>query len=279
MNKENKYYVYGHYTVEGDKLFYIGKGQGPRLKQTGRSKAWEDFTKVNAWYAKILHDGLDNKTAIEIEERLIISMKQEGLLNDRLGTATRTIPVEVLSNFVYSEESPTGLVWAKDVQGKNKRWYHRIGDIAGHEVNTSDLKGKKYSITIGKDSWLVHRIIYSLFYPLCSSRVIDHIDGNPLNNKITNLREVTQQMNARNTNRTLKSNTGVTGVTRTKRKRLNFNQYIASWYSHEGKLCSKEFSSYKIGETEAFRLACEWRKEQLRLLNEQGAGYTDRHGT
>ena len=39
------------------------------------------------------------------------------------------------------------------------------------------------------------------------------------------------------------------------------------------------FSVEKHGNEEAFRLACEWRSEQIRLLNEQGAGYTERHGT
>jgi hypothetical protein len=92
------------------------------------------------------------------------------------------------------------------------------------------------------------------------------------------LRQVTQQLNGRNLSNT-RSNTSVIGVSKIKRKHLNFEQYVASYYDMNGKLKQKEFSTFKTPKEEAFRLACEWRKEQIRLLNEQGAGYTDRHGT
>ena len=55
------------------------------------------------------------------------------------------------------------------------------------------------------------------------------------------------------------------------------------WNAHYVDLngCSKNkyFSIIQHGKDEAFRLACEWRKEQIELLNLQGAGYTERHGT
>ena len=42
---------------------------------------------------------------------------------------------------------------------------------------------------------------------------------------------------------------------------------------------SRCFTISKYGEQEAFRLAYEWREQKIKELNEQGAGYTERHGT
>jgi len=150
----------------------------------------------------------------------------------------------------------------------------KIGSITSQSVNSDGRK----TVVVDKKRYLLSRIIF-LRQKGYLPDFIDHIDGNSLNNKVNNLREVSQMINAKNTSRTCKSNTGVTGVTCVIRKRLGFKQYIASWYNSDDKLTSKEFSSHKLGEEEAFRLACEWRKEQIRLLNEQGAGYTERHGT
>ena len=71
MEKENKYYVYGHYTVKDNLLFYIGKGCGRRHKKGRRSKVWNDFVKTNEWYSKILHENLSSDEAHNIEKELI----------------------------------------------------------------------------------------------------------------------------------------------------------------------------------------------------------------
>ena len=276
MLKDNKYYVYGHYTVKDNLLFYIGKGSGGRSTKTGRSKVWNEFVKNNEWYAKILHENLSSSEALRIEKELILS---SDVINTAVNNTTKQITAETLQWFRYDESSPTCLVWNKDVVGTTGRIYKKQGEIAGRLHPTSDLKNHRYVVVMQGSQMYVHRLVYALFNKISEDKVIDHIDGNSLNNKIANLREVSQMINAKNTSRTCKSNTGVTGVTCVTRKRLGFKQYIASWYNSEDKLTIKEFSSYKLGEAEAFRLACEWRKEQIRLLNEQGAGYTERHGT
>lgn len=277
MNNENKYYVYGHYTIDGDKLFYIGKGSGQRHKKKDRSKLWNEFTSKNAWYAKILHENLTEIESLDLELALIKS--NTGLINTATKNKTIEISADVLQMFEYNPASPTGLVWKVDRVGTNGRVYYKKGSVAGRTHPTSDLKGLRYILIVDGQQYLLHRVVYALFNKLDPTKVIDHIDGNSLNNKIENLRQITQGLNAKNTSRTVKGSTGVNGVVRVKRKRLNCVQYIAGINTLDGKRISKEFSSYRLGESEAFRLACEWRKEQLRLLNEQGAGYTDRHGT
>lgn len=38
------------------------------------------------------------------------------------------------------------------------------------------------------------------------------------------------------------------------------------------------FSCNKYGHEQAFQLACQWREQKIAELNEQGAGYSERHG-
>jgi len=49
-------------------------------------------------------------------------------------------------------------------------------------------------VSINKEYYYIHRIIFAMFYGYFPNS-IDHIDGNPSNNKIENLREVTQTQN------------------------------------------------------------------------------------
>jgi hypothetical protein len=55
-----------------------------------------------------------------------------------------------------------------------------------------------------------HRIIWKLFYGKDPDQVIDHIDGNPSNNRIENLRDVSPAKNAQNRVNTKKKYLGVT---------------------------------------------------------------------
>lgn len=63
-----------------------------------------------------------------------------------------------------------------------------------------------------------HRIAWLLFYGCWPKNEIDHIDGNGLNNRITNLRDVNRHENMRNTRKTKRSVSGVCGVTFSKQR-------------------------------------------------------------
>jgi hypothetical protein len=102
--------------------------------------------------------------------------------------------------------------------------------------------------------------------------VINHFDGNGLNNSIDNLEITDQKTNMRNCKKQSNNTSNVTGV------QLYFDSYNNKCYLSQysdltGKIKRKRFSFKKYGEN-AYQLACEYRD----LMISQIPGYTDRHG-
>jgi len=87
--------------------------------------------------------------------------------------------------------------------------------FAGQRAGTM-RKGYEVVGICGKQ-WLTHRLVYIL-HNGAAPKYLDHIDGNPLNNRIENLRPCTIQNNACNQKLHSKNTTGIKGVTKLGKK-------------------------------------------------------------
>jgi hypothetical protein len=96
-----------------------------------------------------------------------------------------------------------GLLISKVCRAKNKI---KIGDLIGCLMKNGYLKTR-----IGHKEYLVHRIIFMMHNGYLPEQV-DHIDGNPLNNRIENLRAATNQQNSFNSKLSKANTSGVKGV-------------------------------------------------------------------
>lgn len=82
----------------------------------------------------------------------------------------------------------------------------KIGDKAGYIRKDGYVK-----ITFNKKCYLLHRLIFA-FHHGYLPKMLDHIDGNPSNNKIENLREANDFQNSWNKKVRPDSVSGIKGV-------------------------------------------------------------------
>lgn len=181
--------------------------------------------------------------------------------------------------FYYDETSPSGLRYANNVQSLSGRIYKYKDEPAGFIKKRDNQDIKSWVVLVKGKRHYVHRIVCELNGIIIPDKYdVDHIDGNPLNNLLSNLRTVPHKLNTRNSKKSSANSTGVTGVSLVWRKRLSFPIYVAHYKNAEGKLVTKEFSTFSIPEHIAFQMAVEWREKAIQELNAHGAGYTERHG-
>ena len=75
----------------------------------------------------------------------------------------------------------------------------------------------RFYITIKGKNYLTHRLIY-LYHHGILPKMLDHIDNNPLNNRIENLREATHLQNSHNRKLAKNNSCGFKGVTKCRNK-------------------------------------------------------------
>ena len=281
MQDENRYCVYLHRRKDNNEIFYVGSGTNKRPNSKNRSSNWLKYTQECEYYIEVVKENLSLSDARDLEQKYLIDNSLTVINKISTVAKTRNFDLSVISEYLkYDESSPSGLIWIKDVF-TGKHCGRRL--VSSNQIAGSKLADGSWRVGIKGKVYLVHRLIFALNTGrIDDNLIIDHIDGNPDNNRIDNLREVTYAVNMRNRKK-VDNQSGVTGVYFTSvpsGNKLSVNNYYMSCvYLLNGKCLSKKFNISKYGKEEAFRLACQWRKEQIEQLNADGAGYTDRHGT
>ncbi len=128
-----------------------------------------------------------------------------------------------------SYEGETGYLFWKKRPGHN---HVKIGDSA------HTLSHGRISIGFANERHFAHRIIFLMAHGYCP-KVIDHIDLNPLNNRLDNLRAATHTLN--NANMPKRKNTS------SKYKGVNFHKHHGTWQAQirkDGKYTA--LGSYKL---------------------------------
>lgn len=244
---DDRFCVYLHKSPEDGSVFYVGQGTPRRpyasCKYT-RSKAWlEKVQSFGGFIVEIVKENLSKAEAIYLESELI---NRYQTINSKHNTSQRRLSdteiSSILDNIVYCEGSQSGIRWK--ISGK----------VAGSIITTNN---KSYwRVQINGKSYRVHRIIKILETgkDISENMVVNHKDGNGLNNKIENLEICSQQENMKDVNTRNSKHRGV-------KYNKKSNAWVAYWQENLVRK-SKTFSVSKYGD-DSYRLACEYRKSKI----------------
>lgn len=255
-------YIYCHKRKDNGQIFYIGRGRGQRLKfKNSRSKAWNEVVQeAGGFLHEKLWDNLSSEDAKSLE-LMYIDLLGESLINkiktysDPLSNFTSE---HLSSYFEYNEQSPSSLLWKKNYRDK------KSGDVAGY------LSSGYYVLRFSGKRIRVNRLVYFLMKSQnLGDNVVDHLDGNTKNNKISNLRLCTQRQNCRNRVTKTRTTTGHIGIFITYKKEYKYLTATALG-------CIKNFSLQKLKYADALSLAISWRSQKLSGLDSSDS-FTERH--
>lgn len=124
-------------------------------------------------------------------------------IEQHINCSNNELLADLKSALDYNPE--TGLFHWRVAVAKNVR----AGSIAG----SVDKQGGRLYIRFRRKDYLAYRLAWLLTYGNWPEGMIDHVDGNSLNNRIDNLRDVSRTVNGQNQRRAQSSNkTGLLGV-------------------------------------------------------------------
>ena len=115
------------------------------------------------------------------------------------------------------------------------RWRVRLSNrvVVGGVAGFTDPRGAVWIKLFGK-AYLAHRLVWAWVFGAWPRECIDHIDGNPSNNRLGNLRDVSHAINLQNERRARRNNkSGFLGVSRD-RNRWAASLMTTGWKRHIG---------------------------------------------
>ncbi len=125
----------------------------------------------------------------------------------------KEIDISYLRECFYSREGVLYWSTARPLSHfRTRAAYKRYLIMRATNAAGSPDKDGYIRVCINGSYFSAHRIIWALAHnrwPLCT---IDHIDGDVLNNNIDNLRDVSNQVNLKNSSLSIRNKSGTTGV-------------------------------------------------------------------
>jgi hypothetical protein len=113
-----------------------------------------------------------------------------------------------LREFLRYEPETGKLFWLE--RQNSDKWWNSF--CAGKEAfRSTDKHGYRSGHFLGRQ-YKAHRVVWALVHGEWPADEIDHINGNPGDNRISNLRVVTRAQNMKNIRRLAKNTSGVVGV-------------------------------------------------------------------
>lgn len=110
----------------------------------------------------------------------------------------------------------------------------------------------------------VHRLIWLIAYGEFPKYYIDHIDGNRLNNRLENLRDVPAALNQKNRKKSKNNTSGITGV--------HWDKVYKRWVANIKVNGKWVFLGGHINKEDAGKARDKY------MQDNQNLGFTDRHG-
>lgn len=116
-----------------------------------------------------------------------------------------TLTAERIRELLHYDPETGVFTWRRRADSRFDRWVNRV-------VGYPDKDGY-LTIRIGGKNYFLHRLAWLHAYGIWPTGQIDHINASKTNNKLANLRDVTQSVNMQNRQRALaNSKSGVLGV-------------------------------------------------------------------
>lgn len=195
MSKSDKV-VYLHKDKDGV-VRYVGHGSIDRpgcVSLSKRSKAWFDVFPDSKPDIEIIASCLSYREALDLEIKTI-QKYLDTVVNVNIPKPAHDLDFKYFNEWFYIDPScPSGLRWKKQ-QHRSKKYAH---DQAG-SILTKETGKRYWQIKLNNKVYKVHRIVYVLHTgAIDQDLVIDHVDGDGLNNKVENLRLVTHFVNCLN---------------------------------------------------------------------------------
>lgn len=257
----SEHYVYIHKRKDNGVVFYIGIGTKDRAfrKNKERSQRWHTIVNESGGFdVEFLTTGLTKVEATALESTYLqFAPDSWCLVNIKPSVQVKNLKLDCDNIRKYVQYCPTsvrGLRYKRTPKGSKKK----VGDVAGYLNKAYGY----YEVSVCGRRYYSHRLVYFLVHgELNSTLVIDHVDGNRANNKIDNLRAVSQMKNCNN--RITKPNkaTGVVGVQLTMNQAGN-EYFQASWVEN-GERKIKRFSVLKLGRAVALESAIKYRQSRI----------------